>query len=176
MSERRYEIKDEAGTVKYVLKFRPIHDSRRLHSMGETHNLFLLKGAMCCECVAPNDEYLGSGYSFCYRKDRFDLRKGERTALKRTLRHCFDRLTREDRSFIWAEYFKLRPIKPEPTQRELRKDLRRELMKSSPGERLARKIGWCVQHYGEEATRKAVEQVFNPVRLAESTETDKEVF
>jgi hypothetical protein len=129
MSERRYEIKDELGAVKYVLKFESIRDSRRLYSTGHGHNLFLINGAMTCAVEYSGGAGLGYGSSLCSRKDEWDPKKGERVALKDALSLHNDKLQREARRFIWAEYFKLRPIVEPPTEREIRKAKARERMK-----------------------------------------------
>jgi hypothetical protein len=176
MGDRRYEIKDELGAVKYVLKFKDINHSKYLYSAGDGKNLFLIGSAMRCSLDYPDGTYLGLGTSYRFHSDKFDRKRGERVALKDALSLHNDKLQREARRFIWAEYFKLRPIRPEPSLRDIRKAKRREAMKSAPGERLARKIGKCIEQFGEEATRAALEQMINSVRPADETETTQEAF
>ena len=129
MSERRIEIKDGGGMVKFVLKFKEIHDSRKLYSGTGEHNLFLIIGAMRCYVEYPDGSHLGMGHSFCHHKDKWDTRKGERVALKDALKYKNDKLQREGRRWIWSEYFKQRPIVEPPTEREIRKAKARERMK-----------------------------------------------
>ncbi len=165
MGERRYEIKGELGMVQYRLRFTNITHSKHLYSIGKEMNLFLIKSAIRCSLDYSDGGYLGLGFSYCFHSDKFDQRKGERIALKRALETHNDKLQREARRFIWTEYFKLRPIKPEPTQRELRKTKARKAMeKIPPGEGLARRIARSVKLHGEEATRKALKEMINQAR------------
>jgi hypothetical protein len=158
MSERRIEIKDETGELKFILKFREIHDSRKLYSAGSHINLFLITGAMRCDVEYPNGSYLGMGHSFCHYKDKWDARKGERVALKDALKYRKDKLQREGRKFIWTEYFKQRPIVKQPTERQLRKaKVLASMKKILPGP---------VQTQVEESMRKGMDQMVKAAQQA----------
>ena len=50
MSDRRIEIKNEDGSLAYILQFANIRDSRKLYTYGNSdHNFFLMRGAVQCE-------------------------------------------------------------------------------------------------------------------------------
>jgi hypothetical protein len=113
MSRRRYEIKDGSGTLRYVLEFADIHDSRKLGVTNKSPNLFTVSRAMNCNVNDAAGSLICWGESFCYRGDLPDTRKGERVALRAALFGRFKGPNRQDRALIWQEYLKRRPVPPD---------------------------------------------------------------
>lgn len=49
-----------------------------------------------------NEDFIGSGESYCNPVDQFSKKRGRKIALKRAIEH----LSREERKVIWEAYFK----------------------------------------------------------------------
>jgi len=123
MSERKITIKaPDDGRTLYILEFNHYQDSRKLYSSSESMpNLFTMRGVTKCTVFGPTRNYIGFGEAWCYRKDTFDPKKGERLSLARALKLHSNPLQKRARAMIWEQYFAVRPIVE--TEREKRKRL-----------------------------------------------------
>lgn len=132
MSTHQIEIKSpDDGSVLYTLEFQHYHDSRKLYSSTERiPNLFMMRGKTTCRVENEAERKLiGWGEAWCYRKDPFDEKKGERLSLARALKVHNHALQKPARTMIWQQYFKARPLYGiSLNQRDIQKMQRKGIM------------------------------------------------
>jgi hypothetical protein len=125
MSTLKIGIVAEDGIrTLYTLEFGYVQDSRKLYANSkDVPNLFIMRGTTKCNVRTAGGEYVGWGEAWCYRKDVFDPKKGERISLGRALKLHPNPLQKPARAMIWQQYFAVRPIVEPETEREKRKRL-----------------------------------------------------
>ena len=134
MSQRIIQVHaPDDNRVLYTLRFEYIQDSRKLYTGTQsTPNLFLLRGAVRLYLHDAADKLFGWGNAYCYRKDKWDPKKGERIALGKALKVHSNPLQKPARAMIWQQYFTARPlVEPVETAREERKRKVRERMEKA---------------------------------------------
>jgi len=133
MSTRTIEIHaPDDGRVLYTLLFEYVQDSRKLYTNTKDEpNLFLVRGVVKLNVIDAVDKYIGWGEAHCYRKDKWDPKKGERIALGRALKVHSNPLQKPARAMIWEQYFTARPIVEPETARQKRKREARAKMEAA---------------------------------------------
>ncbi len=108
------------GAVTLVFSYH--QDTATLHRRytDGMANLFLMRGATEC-CIYSNGTMVGTGMAWCYRKDKFNRKKGERISLARAMRDYICHLTKEQRRYIWQNYLAARPINTDHRNTQSRK-------------------------------------------------------
>lgn len=107
-------VTTESGDSAFTLRFEYIRDTRRLYFLNADRlpNLFIMNGSVRCDVLDSAGHVICSGSSWCFRKDRFYKKTGERVALSRAFKDILCELDKPTRSHIWRAYLEARPIPP----------------------------------------------------------------